>query len=80
MTLTMQSLHDLGFGLIRSYPHDEFITQVYEKGRLKVERTFKNYTIHSQEVIIGGEYFEVDFQKLVLLDKILNGCLVESEK
>jgi hypothetical protein len=80
MTLTMQSLHDLGFKLIRSYPHDEYITQVYEKGRLKVERTFKNYTIHSQEVIIGGEYFDVDFQKLVKLDKLLNGCLVESEK
>jgi hypothetical protein len=72
MTLSMQSLHDLGFGLIRSYPHDEFITQVYEKGRLKVERTFKNYEIHSEEVIIGGEYFEVDFQKLVKLDKLLN--------
>jgi hypothetical protein len=73
MTLTIQSLHDLGFGLIRSYPHDEFITQIYGKGRLKVERTFENYTIHSEEVIIGGEYFEVDFKKLVLLDEILNG-------
>jgi hypothetical protein len=80
MTLSQQSLHDLGFELVRSYPHDEFITQVYGKGRLKVERTFKNYTIHSQEVIIGGEYFDVDFKKLVLLDKLLNGCLVESEK
>jgi hypothetical protein len=72
MTLSMQSLHDLGFELIRSYPHDEFITQIYEKGRLKVERTFKNHTIHSQEVIIGGEYFDIDFKKLVKLDKLLN--------
>jgi hypothetical protein len=73
MTLSQQSLHDLGFGLIRSYPHDEYITQIYEKGRLKVERTFKNYTIHSEKVIIGGEYFDIDFQKLVKLDKLLNG-------
>jgi hypothetical protein len=45
---------------------------VYEKGRLKVERTFENYTIHSEEVIIGGEYFDVTWEKLVLLDKLLN--------
>jgi hypothetical protein len=77
MTLSMQSLHDLGFELIRSYPHDEFITQIYEKGSLKVERTFKNYTIHSEEVIIGGEYFNVDFKKLVMLDELLNDKLVE---
>ena len=80
MTLTMQSLNDLGFELVRSYPHDEYITQVYEKGRLRVERTFENYTIHSEEVIIGGEYFDVTWEKLVLLDKLLNDCLVESEK
>ena len=80
MTLTMQSLHDLGFELVRSYPHDEYITQVYEKGRLRVERTFENYTIHSEEVIIGGEYFDVTWESLVLLDKLLNECLVESEK
>jgi hypothetical protein len=72
MTLSMQSLHDLGFELIRSYPNDEYITQIYEKGRLKVERTFKNYEIHSEEVIIGGEYFDVDFKKLVMLDELLN--------
>jgi hypothetical protein len=77
MKISMQSLHDLGFGLIRSYPHNEYITQIYEKGRLKVERTFKNYTIHSEEVIIGGEYFDVDFKKLVMLDKLLNDKLVE---
>jgi len=73
----MQSLHDLGFELIRSYPHDEYITQIYGKGRLKVERTFKNYEIHSEEVIIGGEYFNVDFKKLVMLDELLNDKLVE---
>jgi len=72
MKISMQSLHDLGFGLIRSYPHNEYITQIYEKGRLKVERTFKNYKIHSEEVIIGGEYFDIDFKKLVMLDELLN--------
>jgi hypothetical protein len=77
MTLSMQSLHDLGFELIRSNPHDEYITQIYGKGRLKVERTFKNYEIHSEKVIIGGEYFDIDFKKLVMLDELLNDKLVE---
>ncbi len=76
----MQSLHDLGFELVRSYPHDEYITQVYEKGRLKVERTFVNYTIHTEEVIIGGEYFDVTFKSLVMLDKLLNDWAIKTDR
>ena len=76
MKLTMEILNELNFEIIRSYPHDNYITQVWMKNNLKVERTFdtsKHYTIVSEEVIIGNASFELkNSVDLLILDDILN--------
>ena len=76
MNITMQALSDLGFKIIRSYPYDHFITQIWQRGNLTIERTFdtsKHYTIESEEVIIGNISFKLkNFKELVILDEILN--------
>ena len=71
--LTMQQLEDLGFEIIESYPHDEFITQQRRKGKITVETTWlKTGAFISQEVHFSDGYTDVTPDQIIQLDRILN--------
>ncbi len=62
---TMQDLTDLGFEIVKSYQHDEWITQVWKNGSVTVEKTWKVTGEHvSCEITIELEPVEVDFVTL----------------
>jgi hypothetical protein len=73
--LTMQQLEDLGFEIIKSYPHDDFLTQRRVKGILQVETTwqFLKGNCVSQDLNID-EVNSINFtlHELNVLDLILN--------
>lgn len=71
--LTMQQLEELGFKIIKSYTHDEFMTQQRKKGKITVETTWlKTGVFISQEVRFSDEYTEVTPDQIIQLDEILN--------
>ena len=73
--LTMIDLDKLGFEIIKSYTHDDFVTQRRQKGLIQVETTYRmpSGEFESQDLTID-EVFVFDFKldELVSLDKILN--------
>ena len=72
--LTMSELENMGFELVKSYTHDEYMTQRRKKGVITVETTwlqtgeFQTQDLTIDEIWIDG------FGKndLLMLDKILN--------
>lgn len=71
--LTMQQLEDLGFGIVKSYVHDDFMTQIRRKGKLIIETTWKkNGEFVSQEVTFVEGYINVNAEQVLKLDEILN--------
>ena len=72
--LTMQELENMGFEIVKSYTHDEYMTQRRKKGVITVETTwlqtgeFQTQDLTIDEIWIDG------FGKndLLMLDKILN--------
>ena len=71
--LTMQELEDLGFELQRSYPHDEWTTQVRKKGVMTIETTYKlSGAFVCQEVKIESDFLKLSFPKILMLDELLN--------
>lgn len=72
--LTMQELEDLGFKVVKSYTHDEYMTQRRKKGVITVETTWKKTgEFESQELFIDEiDWFNFSFHELVVLDLILN--------
>ena len=58
--LTMQQLEDLGFELIKSYTHDNFVTQRRVKKVLEVETTYRMSSgiFVSQELFIKESYMK----------------------
>ena len=72
--LTMQELHDLGFEVVKSYTHDNFMTQRRRKGCITVETTWTyEGDFESQEIQIDdGEWRTFKPREIVKLDIILN--------
>ena len=72
--LTIQELHDLGFELVKSYTHDNFMTQRRRKGCITVETTWTDVgDFESQEIQIDdGEWRTLKPRVIVKLDEILN--------
>ena len=72
--LTMQELHDLGFEIVKSYTHDNFMTQRRRKGCITVETTWTDGgDFESQEIQIDdSEWITLKPEHLVVLDEILN--------
>lgn len=72
--LTMQELHDLGFEIVKSYEHDEFMTQRRKKGAITVETTWKKSgKFESQDLTIDEDLcINFSFHELNILDAILN--------
>ena len=58
--LSMQELEDLGFELIKSYVHDDFVTQRRVKGVLEVQTTWvvPDGIFVSQELFIKESYMK----------------------
>ena len=72
--LTMQELEDLGFEVVRSYTHDQYITQRRTKGLIEIETTWLfSGEFQSQDLTIE-EVNAIEFTKeeLIALDKALN--------
>lgn len=73
--LTMQKLEDLGFEIVESYKHDEYVTQRRKKGCITIETTFelKSGNFVSQDLTIDEQFIDgfTEFD-LKNLDKILN--------
>jgi hypothetical protein len=73
---TMDELNKLGFKLIKSYAHgdkNEFITQIYQKGKIKIERDFNDYKL--EKVTVTIEEFEglnLDYGNVSVLDYLVN--------
>lgn len=69
--ITKESLEALGFEFDRSYPHDQFKTEVYAKGALEVEITYEGEKIVSTELnarhIVGRKIDLIDLNKFVEL-------------
>jgi hypothetical protein len=71
--LTMQELEDLGFELQRSYPHDEWHTQVRKKGVMTIETTYKlSGEFVCQEVKIESDLKKIGWLNIYYLDELLN--------
>lgn len=72
--LTMQELEDLGFKVVKSYTHDEFMTQRRKKGLIVIETTWlKTGKIQTQDMTIEYlGYFTFTKKELQQLDKIIN--------
>lgn len=77
--LEMQELADLGFELIKSYTHDNFVTQRRKKGVLQIETTWQmpSGKFENQDLTID-EVNSISFKKkeLIKLDKILNKNII----
>ena len=72
--LTIKELHDLGFEIVKSYKHDNFMTQRRRKGCITIETTWTDKgDFESQEIQIDdGEWRTLKPRYLVVLDEILN--------
>jgi hypothetical protein len=70
----MSELEALGFEVVKSYEHDEWMTQERQKGCITIETTWlKTGAFVSQEVSIKkDELTNVSEYELWILDKILN--------
>lgn len=72
--LTMSELESMGFELVKSYTHDEYMTQRRKKGVITVETTwlqtgeFQTQDLTIDEMFIDG----FDKSDLLMLDIILN--------
>lgn len=72
--LTMSELESMGFELVKSYTHDEYMTQRRKKGVITVETTwlqtgeFQTQDLTIDEIFVDG----FDKNDLLMLDKILN--------
>lgn len=71
----MQQLEDLGFEVVKSYPHGEWVTQRRKKGILTIETTWKmpSGEFESQELTIE-EVNSIQFneEELRVLIEIFN--------
>lgn len=72
--LSMQELNDLGFEVVKSYTHDNFMTQRRRKGCITVETTWTDEgEFESQDIQIDdGEWRTLQHREIVKLDEILN--------
>lgn len=72
--LTMLELENLGFDIVQSYVHDDFMTQRRQKGKLIIETTWikKSGEFHSQEVEFTEDFEELTPEQIIQLDKIVN--------
>jgi hypothetical protein len=77
--ITIQELSELGFEPLKNHSHDNFQTNRYIKGNLKVEKTWDmsqngNGKPISCEVNIcdNNEWWEVTLDELKMLDKFFN--------
>ena len=74
--ITMSQLEELGFKVVKSYTHDEYVTQRRNKGCITIETTWEltqGGKFVSQDAIIETEYFEhFSYEDLQVLDAILN--------
>ena len=74
--ITMSQLEELGFKVVKSYTHDEYVTQRRNKGCITIETTWEltqGGKFVSQDATIETEYFEhFSLNDLKLLDAILN--------
>ena len=74
--ITMSQLEELGFKVVKSYTHDEYVTQRRNKGCITIETTWEltqggNFV--SQDAIIETDYLEhFSYEDLQVLDAILN--------
>ena len=72
--LTMSKLEELGFIIVKSYEHDEWMTQRRQKGCITVETTWlKTGEFVSQDLWIDdAELDKFTKKELITIDKILN--------
>ena len=72
--LTMQELENMGFEIVKSYTHDEYMTQRRRKGVITVETTWLQTGEFQTQDLTIDEMFIDGFGKsdLLMLDKILN--------
>ena len=71
--LTMSELENMGFELVKSYMHDEYMTQRRKKGVITVETTWlQTGEFRMQDLTIDEAYldsFGIVF--LLMLDKVI---------
>jgi hypothetical protein len=72
--LTMSELEALGFEIVKSYEHDEWMTQRRQKGCITVETTWlKSGEFVTQDLWIDESVKDgFTIYELTILDKILN--------
>jgi hypothetical protein len=70
----MSKLSELGFQIVKSYEHDEFMTQRRQKGCIQVETTWlKTGEFVGQDLWIDNASLDKFTKKeLLSIDKILN--------
>lgn len=69
----MQELHDLGFEVQKSFENDHFITKVRKKGDMTIETTWmRTAEFVYQEVKIDMDFKKMNFEKILLIDAVLN--------
>ena len=72
--LTMHRLFELGFEVVKSYTHDNFMTQKRRKGCITIETTWRSGGVYDSQMvqIDDGEWRTLEPEEIVKLDKILN--------
>ena len=71
----MTELNDLGFEVVKSYTHDEYMTQRRKKGIIILETTWEmpSGNFEKQDLMIDEEWIEgFTRNDLINLDKIMN--------
>lgn len=73
--LSMSELEHLGFEVVKSYRHDNYVTQRRKKGCITVETTYEmpSGTFVSQDLTIDEQWIDgFTGDELMQLDNILN--------
>jgi len=72
--MTMSELEELGFKVVKSYVHDDYVTQRRKRGCMTIETTWDKNKGHrvSQDMVIDETYIDAPTKEQVKsLTKIL---------
>lgn len=71
--MTEPEIKDLGFEKVKSFPHNQFITNRYEKGVLEIEFTYVHDKLVTCDLTIEEvNCFPITKREIIELDNILN--------
>lgn len=66
---------ELGFELVKAYPHDQFFTNRYKKGVMEIDFTYEKEELLTVDLKIEEtDSIPINIKDLKELDRIFNSC------